>query len=1131
MTTVTNNVIAKIAAVATGLAMVASFAVVAPAHAASLTSAQVQSILSLLSSFGADSATISNVQSALTGTSVNTGSTGGTTTTTSSCNFTASLTIGAKGADVTCLQNALIAAGYTIPAGATGYFGSQTQSAVAAWQSANSISPAVGYFGPISRAHWNLGSTSSTSGNTGGNTGGTTAMTGNGLKVALSATSPSGTVIVQKQGIADLGEFTFSNPTSASINVTSLTFNRTGVSNDTTLTNVYLYNGVNRITDSAGVSNSSFSFSNASGLFTVPAGGTYTVAVRSDIADSTSGQQVGVSLTAVGSTGTLDSSVSFPISGGLQTISAADLASVVFDSTTLPSTNTSLSPTADYIVWQNTVSVSTNPVNLSMIKLTNLGSIDASDVQNLRLYVDGTQVGSAVSQLSADRTVTFDLSSNPVLLSTSSHIIKVMANVVGGSSRTLELSLQRSSDAMFVDNQLNQPVTLNTSNTSTSFSAASSGVQTIASVGANGVSVTKAAASPINDIALGTTGVKLASFNFLASGEAVKINDLYVFASTTSDGSTDASYNLANGKIMVNGVQIGSTKTIGGSSTNAASQAMDFSLGSSLIIPAGTVTTVDIYADAKTSAGVNIPSTGTIQVSLKAATSNGQGQSSLNSTNVPSTNVSGNAVTVSSSALTASKFTGYGDQTMIAGTQNARLGSFTLSAGSTEGINVNTIAVDLSGYAGVTNLTLKDHATGATIGTAITTPSATGNTFSVNFTIPESGTKTIDVYGNLLSTATGSIQATLTTSTTGTGAVTSTSSSLSSSEALQSMTVGTGTLSIARSASNPVSANVIAGASQVEVSNYTFSAQNSPYTVTKLEITLPNNVATSTTGVTLQYKNASGATQTVTSALSTNSSTSVATSTFSGLSFYVPKNDSADVKVFVGVPTIANGATSGAGITTTLIHNIGFQAIDSTGNATTSVGTANVSGTSTGYGTMYVRKSFPTFAMQSVGTTPAAGQALYRVNVSADAAGAVDLDQLTFNVSTSTATVAGFTLYDVTGGTATALNATAVEANASGVVKIPFDSLQQVGASQTKTYELRSATLSNWTTGASISISLAQDTSLASNAAATSLTSGNKVVWSDRSASDHATLGTAATDWTNGYLLKDFTSDTTSFNY
>jgi len=1117
MTTVTNNVITKIAAVTAGLAMVASFAFVAPARAASLTSAQIQSILSLLSSFGADSSTISNVQASLTGNTAGIVSTGGTVTTTSSCNFTVALTIGAKGADVTCLQSALIGAGYTIPAGATGYFGSQTQSAVAAWQSANGITPAVGYFGPISRAHWNIGGTTTsgtTTGTTTGTTGGSTAMTGNGLKVALAATSPSGTVLVQKQGIADLGEFTFSNPTSSSINVTSVSFKRIGVSNDSTLTNVYLYNGMNRITDSAGISASSFSFSNTAGLFTVPAGSTYTVAVRSDILDSTSGQQVGVSLTAVGSNGTLDSSVSFPINGGLQTISAASLATVDFGGTTLPSVNASLSPTADYTVWQNTVSVSTNPVKLTSMRFTNLGSIDANNVQNLRLYVDGTQVGSSVSQLNADRTVSFDLSASPVVLSTSSHIIKVVANITGGSSRTLQLSLQRSSDAMFVDSQLNQPVT--TTVGSATFSAVTAGKQTIASVdGISGVTVSKAAASPIDDIATGSTNVKLASFNFLVTGEAVKVSDLYLKADTE----------LANGKIMVNGVQVGSTKTIGTSST-------DFSLGSSLIIPAGTVTTVDIYADAKSSAGVNVSSGSSITVSLVAATSNGQGQSSLNSVDVPATNnVSGNTITVTSSALTASKYSGYGDQTVLAGTQNARLGSFTLSAGSTEGVNVNTIALDLAGNGGVTNLTLKDDATGSQIGSVITTPSATGNTFNVNFNIPSSHTKTIDVYGNLLTTASSNIVATLTTSTSGTGSVTSTNSSLAQSVGLQSIMVGTGTLNIARAAGNPVNANVIAGASQVEVGAYTFSSQNSAYTVKKLEITIPNNSATSTTGVTLQYTDVNGATQTVSSAVFASSTTSVATSTFSGLSFFVPKNDSSVLKVFVGIPTIANGATSGTAISATLIHNIGFQAIDSTGSATsTTSGSSDISSANSGYGTMYVRKSFPTLAMQSVGSTPASGQAIYKVNVTADAADAIDLDQLSFNVSTSTATVSGFTLYDVTGGTATALNASTVEANSAGLVTIKFDSLQQVAAGSTKTYELRPATLSGWATGASITVSLAQDTTVAANAAVSSLT-GNNVVWSDRSASDHATLGVTATDWTNGYLLKDFTSDTTSFNY
>jgi hypothetical protein len=158
-----SKAIAKVAAVATGLAMATSMLSLAPiAHAAALTSTQVSSILGLLSSFGANSATIANVNAALTGTTVTSGST--TTTGSSSCTFSRSLTVGSTGADVTGLQQALIAGGFSISAGATGYFGTQTRTAVAAWQSSKNIAPAVGYFGPISRAAFNLncGSSSTT---------------------------------------------------------------------------------------------------------------------------------------------------------------------------------------------------------------------------------------------------------------------------------------------------------------------------------------------------------------------------------------------------------------------------------------------------------------------------------------------------------------------------------------------------------------------------------------------------------------------------------------------------------------------------------------------------------------------------------------------------------------------------------------------------------------------------------------------------------------------------------------------------------------------------------------------------------------------------------------------------------
>ena len=83
------------------------------------------------------------------------GQTGGAGSGAAACTFTRSLTLGSEGSDVNCLQNYLTSTGhYKFSGGSTGYFGPVTASAVAAWQGANGISPAAGYFGPISRARY-----------------------------------------------------------------------------------------------------------------------------------------------------------------------------------------------------------------------------------------------------------------------------------------------------------------------------------------------------------------------------------------------------------------------------------------------------------------------------------------------------------------------------------------------------------------------------------------------------------------------------------------------------------------------------------------------------------------------------------------------------------------------------------------------------------------------------------------------------------------------------------------------------------------------------------------------------------------------------------------------------------------
>lgn len=145
---------AKVTAVAIGVTMAASMFSLAPmAHAAGLTPAQVQAILSLLSSFGADAATIANVNVSLTG-----GTPSAPPITSSipsaaspGCAFMKDLMVGSSGADVTCLQNILKARGY-MTANPGGYFGPATQAAVMAWQKSKGIVPATGYFGAKSRA-------------------------------------------------------------------------------------------------------------------------------------------------------------------------------------------------------------------------------------------------------------------------------------------------------------------------------------------------------------------------------------------------------------------------------------------------------------------------------------------------------------------------------------------------------------------------------------------------------------------------------------------------------------------------------------------------------------------------------------------------------------------------------------------------------------------------------------------------------------------------------------------------------------------------------------------------------------------------------------------------------------------
>lgn len=147
-----------IGVIALGLLFSISFA--APAQAAGLTEAQITAVINLVASFGADAATVKNVEASLRGqatvaadTTLNPGHEG-----TDCANFSHTLSLGSAdsttGGEVSKLQHLLKTAG-VLSAEVNGYFGPATSAAVQKWQVAHGIAittQGVGVVGPKTRA-------------------------------------------------------------------------------------------------------------------------------------------------------------------------------------------------------------------------------------------------------------------------------------------------------------------------------------------------------------------------------------------------------------------------------------------------------------------------------------------------------------------------------------------------------------------------------------------------------------------------------------------------------------------------------------------------------------------------------------------------------------------------------------------------------------------------------------------------------------------------------------------------------------------------------------------------------------------------------------------------------------------
>lgn len=677
---------------------------------------------------------------------------------------------------------------------ADGSFGPKTKAAVEAWQTSKGLT-ADGVFGPKSAAALAGGMTmtypagctsgtgfSSTTGQpctgtvtttypagctsavgfsptTGAScaTGVVTTPQGTGpLSVSLATDNPAAGNLIQGQATADLAHYEFTGTGT----LTQLTLHRTGISDNSVFPNVYLYNGNTRLTDSASVNSSGQIIFNG---LNIAVNGSLDLSVKADIVGGTTTEStVQVTLTSyMVSGGAAATSVS--LAGNLFYVnSGTGILSTVTVGTNTVAVQSISAGTQQLALWSAPINVSLHPVWLKSASFDVIGSAPSNALANVGLFANGVQVATSTG-INSMGYLTFDLSAAPFSMTTGSTTLEVRADVVNGSSRNIQVSLQHASDLMVTDSQVGVNIAI-TNLSSTTFSINQGGLITIQQ--GSLVAQSDPTFNSQTNVTGGASNVTIASYKLTSYGEDVKVNTVYV--TPTISGSPAACSALSSGNVGLenvtlyyNGSAIGSSQP-GTVSSGCTFNQLTFTPGSNLTISGGTTGTFQVHADLINGSGTPQYSSGTIGATIVVQQYQGITSGQVNTS--PLTLSGSNTQTIATGSLSIAQNANFLSQTVNPNSSAVQIGSFTLQNQSTsEGVDVNSLNVGLYTNSGlgtvltsgspvpitdISTLTL----TGIT-GTVTPVGQPTGsNVFSTNFTIPAGGSVTVGVVANVGST-------------------------------------------------------------------------------------------------------------------------------------------------------------------------------------------------------------------------------------------------------------------------------------------------------------------------------------------------------------------------------------------
>lgn len=994
----------------------------------------------------------------------------------SSCTFTRSLTVGSRGADVTCLQAALVSGGH-LSVSPTGYFGAMTKAAVKKWQMAAGVMPASGLFGPLSRAKFAMmmgGSTTPTTPTTPGTT-----VPGAGVAVSASGMQPMGSAIAGA-GQIDVAKYTFTASNMAGVTVTNMKLSRTGVVSDSNISNLYL-------ADESGVVFAQYSsLNNGIAMFDglnmmVNAGQSRVVTLRMDLSSSASaGNTLGWRLDMVTTAGN-GAVTGLPVSGPTLTVTSVSNPSLAAVTYTYVSTGSTVDAgTNGFLSHSATVNVTNSAVLLKSIKYTVVGSVNVADIRNATLKIGGTTVAMA-STVGVDGKIIF-IPTTDVRIPTGNNTFEVYADIVGSPYRTMAWNVLRPYDAVFADTQYMTNVTPSTSGTATTVT-----------INQGRVTISKASDTPTANIPLGASNVTLAKFTFYAGGEPVKLRFLPVTIVRSGSVSTAVNADIRNVSVIDDvGNSVGTTISSPSGNWSSSSYSADFGTSSSYInyiIPANTTRVLSVKVDVQSAATAT-----SLRASLATpGSANLEGQISFQ-TSTGGT-ASGNTLQIATSPLTTAINPSFASPTYVAGANGVRVASFILTASSAEGEKVSTLTFDKDLTADWYSQNLRVMVGGTQFGTTQAIVSATAAETAMTFSgsnpiiVPAGGSVVVDLFADILTSTTQATHATVFDLTSGSAVGQTSNSSITWPSAVvgQSIIVSSGsTLTLANDSDNVAARNLVMGSADNVLYKLKLSADNTE-DVRVTDITFRDTITGNSAGIASfnnlrLYDGDTLLAGPVNMTIPNTTTGAIAFSLGSGSTFLVPKNGSKTVTLKGDIATfVSGGAKSGSA------HTIGISAtttVTAYGKDSSAAATVALSGSAATLAgnAQTVYRTKPTLTSSVLGATTArtrvAVDDIATLNWTADAADDLTISTVIvrFSGSAVTSSSAAFSvsLIDTTTnavwGSSSAQTCTPIVGNTCAV---SFQPAFSISRGTTKSVKLR-ADSSNFTntanTGDSVSV-------------------------------------------------------------